>query len=33
MDFKGLDLNFLVAFSALMEERNVTHAANKAAVS
>ncbi|MFO6296899.1 LysR family transcriptional regulator [Rahnella selenatireducens] len=33
MDFKGLDLNLLVAFSALMEERNVTHAATKAAVS
>lgn len=33
MDFKGLDLNLLVAFSALMKERNVTHAATKAAVS
>jgi len=33
MDFKGLDLNLLVAFDALMEERNVTRAALKAAVS
>ncbi len=33
MDFKGLDLNLLVAFDALMEERNVTRAAIKAAVS
>jgi len=33
MDFKGLDLNLLVAFDALMEERNVTRAAAKAAVS
>src|SRR5476649_405211 len=33
MDFRGLDLNLLVAFAALMEERNVTRAAIKAAVS
>ena len=33
MDFKGLDLNLLVAFDALMEERNVTRAASKAVVS
>jgi len=33
MDFKGLDLTLLVAFDALMEERNVTRAAAKAAVS
>ncbi|NMP25632.1 LysR family transcriptional regulator [Rahnella sp. SAP-1] len=33
MDFRGLDLNLLVAFDALMEERNVTRAATRAAVS
>lgn len=33
MDFRGLDLNLLVAFDALMEERNVTRAASKASVS
>ena len=33
MDFTGLDLNLLVAFDALMEERNVTRAASKAVVS
>lgn len=33
MDFRGLDLNLLVAFSALMEEQNVTRAAVKASVS
>lgn len=33
MDYRGLDLNLLVAFDALMEERNVTRAAVKAAVS
>lgn len=33
MDFRGLDLNLLVAFDALMEEKNVTRAATKASVS
>lgn len=33
MDFRGLDLNLLVAFNALMEEQNVTRAAGKASVS
>ncbi|WP_313687876.1 LysR family transcriptional regulator [Pantoea sp.] len=33
MDFRGLDLNLLVAFAALMEEKNVTRAATKASVS
>lgn len=33
MDFRGLDLNLLVAFNALMEEQNVTRAAAKASVS
>lgn len=33
MDFRGLDLNLLVAFDALMHERNVTRAATRAAVS
>ena len=33
MDFRGLDLNLLVAFDALMQERNVTRAATRAAVS
>ena len=30
MDFRGLDLNLLVAFDALMEEQNVTRAAIRA---
>jgi DNA-binding transcriptional LysR family regulator len=33
MDFRGLDLNLLVAFDALMEEQNVTRAAIRASVS
>ncbi|MEG3129377.1 LysR family transcriptional regulator [Pantoea cypripedii] len=33
MDFRGLDLNLLVAFDALMAEKNVTRAATKASVS
>lgn len=33
MDFNGIDLNLLVAFEALMEERNVTRAATQVGVS
>ena len=33
MDFKGVDLNLLVAFDALMEERNVSRAAARVGVS
>jgi DNA-binding transcriptional LysR family regulator len=33
MDFHGLDLNLLVAFNALMNERNVTRAATQVGVS
>ena len=33
MDFHGIDLNLLVAFDALMSERNVTRAALKVGVS
>jgi DNA-binding transcriptional LysR family regulator len=33
MDFHGIDLNLLVAFDALMNERNVTRAATKVGVS
>lgn len=33
MDFQGIDLNLLVAFNALMNERNVTRAANQVGVS
>ena len=33
MDFHGLDLNLLVAFDALMNERNVTRAATQVGVS
>lgn len=33
MDFHGIDLNLLVAFDALMSERNVTRAAHKVGVS
>lgn len=33
MDFHGLDLNLLVAFDALMNERNVTRAATRVGVS
>ena len=33
MDFHGIDLNLLVAFDALMEERNVTRAAARVGVS
>lgn len=33
MDFKGIDLNLLAAFQALMDERNVTRAAAKVDVS
>jgi DNA-binding transcriptional LysR family regulator len=33
MDFHGIDLNLLVAFDALMNERNVTRAAARVGVS
>lgn len=33
MDFRGIDLNLLVAFNALMNERNVTRAATQVGVS
>jgi DNA-binding transcriptional LysR family regulator len=33
MDFHGIDLNLLVAFDALMSERNVTRAAARVGVS
>src|SRR3954470_21306848 len=33
MDFHGIDLNLLVAFDALMSERNVTRAATRVGVS
>lgn len=33
MDFRGIDLNLLVAFDALMSERNVTRAATQVGVS
>jgi len=33
MDFHGIDLNLLVAFNALMNERNVTRAAIQTGVS
>lgn len=33
MDFHGIDLNLLVAFDALMRERNVTRAATQVGVS
>jgi DNA-binding transcriptional LysR family regulator len=33
MDFHGIDLNLLVAFDALMDERNVTRAAVRVGVS
>jgi len=33
MDFHGIDLNLLVAFNALMNERNVTRAATQVGVS
>jgi len=33
MDFHGIDLNLLVAFDALMNERNVTRAATQVGVS
>ncbi|GLU30365.1 LysR family transcriptional regulator [Trinickia caryophylli] len=33
MDFRGIDLNLLVAFDALMNERNVTRAATQVGVS
>lgn len=33
MDFHGIDLNLLVAFDALMSERNVTRAAIQVGVS
>lgn len=33
MDFHGIDLNLLVAFDALMDERSVTHAATQVGVS